>query len=523
MNKQLLFRAFYWMGAASAAMFYPLAAHSACTDTATAATATAGSSCTASNASYTATNQALFATGSNSRLAIPGTVSFRQAGGNNSHGLYALNGGTVVASDDVIVEMQTSSGTNRRGISTGANSLVDIQGNITITGMGGSSHRGISSEYGGLIIYRGTTDIDFTASASSVGLRANDGTTSTVEAIGETRITMSDNGRGMYVSGGGNLLFRAPLTVVNAGTAIHVRYGNIEVAANSSINSLNNAVLFGDNTAPKTFTAGSGLSINSDAIGFNYDANVDITLSLDTATVNAPQLWNVDDMANASYTAVGGTYTGASTVNGSGILNVNMTNSAIWNLNADAQVSTLSLTGRGTLSAPGGTYTVTGNVDNQSGVIDLQGLTVGAAGDELTISGNYSGGGELVLDTVLGDSSSLTDHLIVDGDVLTGVTRISVNNIAGAGAETSGDGILVVSVSGASPAALFALAQPVQAGDYAYTLHQVGQNWYLQSTFSPNNNNNNSTAAAIPLMPPLLLGLLSALMLVFASSHRQNI
>ena len=94
-----------------------------------------------------------------------------------------------------------------------------------------------------------------------------------------------------------------------------------------------------------------------------------------------------------------------------------------------------------------------------SGVIDLQSNPV--AGDVLVITGGrtagvvgpgtyISNGGSLKLDTVLneGGAATLSDTLVVDGTSVgpKGATQTYIRNAGGTGAETVGDGILVVQV-----------------------------------------------------------------------------
>ena len=126
-----------------------------------------------------------------------------------------------------------------------------------------------------------------------------------------------------------------------------------------------------------------------------------------------------------------------------------------------------------------GVFSASGNVTN-NGLIDLSDAGVG---DRFTVAGNYSGAGALSLDTVLGDSGSATDQLIINGDS-SGTTVISVTNVGGAGALTGNgatDGIQIVQVDGSSDAT-FALAAPVSAGVFNYSLVKSDdQNWYLQS------------------------------------------
>ncbi|WP_169781954.1 autotransporter outer membrane beta-barrel domain-containing protein, partial [Escherichia coli] len=84
-----------------------------------------------------------------------------------------------------------------------------------------------------------------------------------------------------------------------------------------------------------------------------------------------------------------------------------------------------------------GNFTV-GSLTN-TGVIRLAG---GKTGNTLTVNGDYTGGGTLIINTVLGDDTSTTDKLIVTGNT-SGDTGVVVNNVRGQGAQTA-DGIEIV-------------------------------------------------------------------------------
>lgn len=131
------------------------------------------------------------------------------------------------------------------------------------------------------------------------------------------------------------------------------------------------------------------------------------------------------------------------------------------------------------------------NVFN-AGRIDLTNGNTGAT-DRLTINGNYTGlGGLLLIQTELGDDSSASDRLVLSGGTASGSTGIAVVNVGGAGAQTTADGIMVVqAVNGAtSTASAFALDAPVAAGAFEYYLFKGGagagsaENWYLRSTLT---------------------------------------
>lgn len=141
-----------------------------------------------------------------------------------------------------------------------------------------------------------------------------------------------------------------------------------------------------------------------------------------------------------------------------------------------------------------------------AGRIDLTNGTTGAT-DRLTISGNYTGlGGLLLIQTELGDDNSDSDRLVLSGGTASGSTGIAVVNVGGAGAQTTADGIMVVqATNGAtSSASAFALDAPVAAGAFEYYLFKGGvsagsdENWYLRSTL----NTPATPAAAPPALEP---------------------
>src|SRR6185437_15985279 len=131
-----------------------------------------------------------------------------------------------------------------------------------------------------------------------------------------------------------------------------------------------------------------------------------------------------------------------------------------------------------------------------------------AAGDVLLISAGHapgangggtfvSNGGRLLIDTVLdqGGPTSRSDVLVVDNATLGagGATKILVHNAGGAGALTTGDGILVVKAAGngATAPGAFALGNAVAEGPYEYLLFHGGltrdtnNNWYLRDVSGP--------------------------------------
>ena len=116
-------------------------------------------------------------------------------------------------------------------------------------------------------------------------------------------------------------------------------------------------------------------------------------------------------------------------------------------------------------------------------------------------TGNYIGtGGTLGLNTFLGTDGSPSDRLVINGGTATGNSLLRITNAGGAGALTTGNGILVVDTinGGTTAPGIFALSDRVAAGPYDYTLFRSSvdasnaQAWYLRS---------NSTAPSIRPIP----------------------
>lgn len=131
-------------------------------------------------------------------------------------------------------------------------------------------------------------------------------------------------------------------------------------------------------------------------------------------------------------------------------------------------------------AAPGQTFVVGNNLNN-SGAVNISAPGSDTVGNTLHVKGDYVGnGGTININTQLGDDSSPTDKLVVDGST-SGSTAVAVTNVGGTGATTL-NGIEVVSVGGNS-AGEFTQKGRIVAGAYDYTLErgkgENNSNWYL--------------------------------------------
>jgi hypothetical protein len=84
----------------------------------------------------------------------------------------------------------------------------------------------------------------------------------------------------------------------------------------------------------------------------------------------------------------------------------------------------------------------------------------------------------------LGGTGSASDQLAINGGSATGSTLLTIHNVGGAGAQTTGNGIPVVVVSngGTTASNAFALANTPVVGGFRYSLEDTNDDWYLVSS-----------------------------------------
>ncbi len=220
-------------------------------------------------------------------------------------------------------------------------------------------------------------------------------------------------------------------------------------------------------------------------IGAATGAGSTYTLDAEPGTTQLGWFISMDSGFVTANTA--GTWTGTAYAYG-GTLNVNLTDTAVWNLTQDAVVTNLAAAGS-TIHYP-----------TPESASDFTGTTI-------TVNGNYSGNGNTItMNTVLGGDSSATDRLVIKGNT-SGTTNLVFTNIGGAGAQTV-DGIEVVEVDGASDAVFTKPAKNyLKAGAYVYHLEKSGNNWYLLSlkpgtAIIPKTTDSGTTTPTTPTTTP---------------------
>lgn len=268
----------------------------------------------------------------------------------------------------------------------------------------------------------------------------------------------------------------------------------IQGVGTTTILDLNGGILRANRDEADFLSGFTALTVNTGGAWFDTNAH-DIGIATDFSGTSS---FNKLGLGQLTLTGDSSGFTGASTVT-AGTLAVNGV------LGGNMLVDTAGrLAGTGSV----------GNVLNTGVVAPGYNAAMGT----LTVQGNYaSNGGRLEIATVLGDDSSQTSRLLVNGTT-SGSTLVNIVNQGGLGAQTV-NGIKIVDVVGASNGTfvlngnyIFQGAPAVIAGAYAYRLYKGGVStptdgdWYLRSALNdpgtPSGPGEPSGPAATPLYQP---------------------
>lgn len=197
------------------------------------------------------------------------------------------------------------------------------------------------------------------------------------------------------------------------------------------------------------------------------------TLQLSGSSVGGSGLWlDAGASPNAAGKAVidlsGSVVTGAALTAAGSKSDVTLRDISIWQLTGSSNLS---------------------NLRNDASLIDFS-TPQGNLFKNLTVNHYHGDNGTLALNTYLLSDGSPSDRLVLDGGQASGSTNLQIKNAGGAGALTTGNGIMVVDAvnGGTTQPEAFRLLSQVKAGPYEYTLHRASQDdsneqaWYLRST-----------------------------------------
>ncbi|CAI1110713.1 autotransporter outer membrane beta-barrel domain-containing protein [Serratia quinivorans] len=429
----------------------------------------------------------------NGQIVARGTYDYRLTSGTAADGLYVNYGLTELdLQADQTLTLAQDSGTS--GVAADMSAKITGNGSLAIDAGTGvvslsnttNDYRGETSVKAGTLRSEADNALGQTSKlnlAASGGFDLN-GKLQTIGALnGAAGSTLNINGGTLNVSNGGTsagALTGAGKLNVNGGT-LDVQGANTGLTADTNIAtgatvSLNDVEGLGSSAITT-----DGKLVLDDAAGTmnnNINGKGEVVKQGDSETVLTGKTdWTGNTYIDGGELVLDGSKGGAQLVsniiakddtalslrNGASLTgwidptDVNIDAASRWNMTADSLVDDVNLAGTLNYVAPASPMT---------------------AGRTLTAN-NWNGqDGTLVLNTVLGNDSSVTDKLLVNGNT-SGNTFVKVNNVGGGGAQTV-EGIRVVEVKGQSDGT-FTKSGRIVAGVYDYSLTKKGADWFLTS------------------------------------------
>lgn len=385
---------------------------------------------------------------------------------------------------------------NNQSLAKGGNTNVTVTGTV----FGGTGKPvGDNGAISAVHLNSGALNVNLLGSASSTkgyGILARTGTGSTSATISANAISAALDGIKVTHTGTGALnVTVSGLVAGGTGAGINntaaSKGGTFTIATTGTLRA-NSGLAFVDNADGTAGNADSTLDVSgtlggharmgtgADRIVLRSGAVLASGAMLDgdngTGSHIAGQI-DVLDFADWTGTIDGAQIANQEQVLLSGVADVTFSGSSLSNANLTDGFSVE--TGSSAIARFSSNFAVNGNLTNY-GVLDLSSRH-SAAGTVLSVGGNYTGGGEFVIDVDL--ASDLSDQLMVSGNV-TGTTYVVVNDVS-SGAAT-GNNVVFVTVGGTTQAGDFQLANgPISVGAYNYDAQLAGSQWVLGVVTQP--------------------------------------
>ena len=391
----------------------------------------------------------LLADSSGSSISATGTaVTVSGAGGDI--GARAANGGSVSLNGGSVSAPGAANGEiGLQAIGTG--SALRATG-LTVNIPSSSSAAGAQAVSGGAIAL---------GSGTAVGMGGN-------FAIG-----LWASGAGSWIAGNGATIYttgaNSPGGFLQNGGSIALSGGSVQTSGPGSF-----GFLFQAPAGVTNALAISGVSVNSAADAFAVrGGSAAIAIADSTVIGNDGVLLSASGGATVAMVADPSTLTGAILTESGSATTVALRGGAVWNMTGNSVVTNLTNDGSSIVfSPPAGEPTLL------------------ASYKTLTATNYVGAGGTMAINTFLGGDGSPSDVLAINGGSATGNTMVRVTNTGGPGAETTGNGILVVDAVGGATTAprSFALEGEARVGAFDYDLFRGGvsgspNDWFLRSDF----------------------------------------
>jgi Autochaperone Domain Type 1 len=371
----------------------------------------------------------------------------------------ATGGGIITLNSGTTINFPAGGGGNTGLWATGAGSqIVTIGTNLNMIG-GGGGDIGVRADAGANVTLIGGAVNVQSNGGGETGLMAS-GAGSSIDAAGlAVNVSNSGGGRGAFLQNGASIAMAGgSLTTSGPGT-----YGFLFQAPTGVANTL---TLIGTqvSSAADAFAVQGGVA-NIAAANATVVGNNGVLLSA-SQNAGAP--------AVATMTAAASQLTGAILTDAASTSTVTLAAGTTWNMSGNSNVTDL--------------------INNDS-LIRFS----GPSSDPTQLSSyktltavNYTGtGGQILLNTYLGGDGSPSDRLIINGGTATGSTGLFIHNTTGQGAETTGNGILVVNAinGGTTIPGAFMLTGEARGGAFDYDLFRgdlggsAPNDWFLRSSF----------------------------------------